>query len=149
MSDTAKKATIQQKFEDVGEYAENQISRWPKAYKFSRGTRMIDMMDEIAVLLEMAQRKYRVVTSLHEADARLAALFRLLRRSNRTKYTVTRRVDGKAARDESGSTITEEKRLVDDHTYGVWSAMLIEIGKMLGGWIKANDAAHPRSSGKE
>jgi hypothetical protein len=133
----------------VGEYADGQIMRWPKAYKYTRGTRIIDMMDEIAVLLEMAQRKYRVITSLHEADARLAALFRLLRRSNRTKYVVTRRDDGKVARGEDGKPVSDVKRLVDDHTYGVWSEMLVEIGKMLGGWIKAVDAAKPKSNGNE
>lgn len=100
---------------------------------------MIDMMDEIAVLLEMAQRKYRVITSLHEADARLAALFRLLRRSNRTTYTVTRKKGGAA----------EVKRLIDDHSYGVWAEKMIEIGKMLGGWIKAADARRNGSNGEK
>lgn len=138
-TENAKRATIQQRFEDLGEYAEAKIAQWPKMYRFTRGARMIDMMDEIAVLLEMAQRKYRVITSLHEADARLAALFRLLRRSNRTTYTVTRKKGGAA----------EVKRLIDDHSYGVWAEKMIEIGKMLGGWIKAADARRNGSNGEK
>ena len=115
----AMKAIVQQKFGDACEYGENQINQWPRQYRFTRGTRMLELMDEIAVLLEMAQRKYRIKTSLHEADARLASLFRLLRRSNCAKYKVTRRVSGKPAKDEIGAQITDMKRLVDDHTYGV------------------------------
>ena len=48
-----------------------------------------------------------------------ASLFRLLRRSNCAKYKVTRCVSGKPAKDENGAQITDMKRLVDDHTYGV------------------------------
>lgn len=56
----AMKATVQQKFGDACEYGENQINQWPRQYRFTRGTRMLELMDEIAVLLEMAQRKYRI-----------------------------------------------------------------------------------------
>ena len=115
----AMKAPVQQKFGDACEYGENQINQWPRQYRYTRGTRMLELMDEIAVLLEMAQRKYHIKTSLHEADARLAALFRLLRRSNCAKYKVTRCVSGKPAKDENGAQITDMKRLVDDHTYDV------------------------------
>ena len=143
----AMKATVQQKFGDACEYGENQINQWPRQYRFTRGTRMLELMDEIAVLLEMAQRKYRIKTSLHEADARLASLFRLLRRSNCAKYKVTRRVSGKPAKDENGAQITDMKRLVDDHTYGV--GLLIETGKMLDAWIQKVKAVPYKNDGRE
>ena len=63
----ATKATVQQKFgARAGEYGENQYQPvLPAPVPFLRGgTRMLELMDEIAVLLEMAQRKYRIRVQL-------------------------------------------------------------------------------------
>ena len=30
-----------------------------------------------------------------------------------------------------------ERRLLTDHSYGVWSEQIIEIGRLIGGWINS------------
>lgn len=45
-----------------------------------------------------------------------------LREANATKF-----------RDKRG----EQRKLLSDHTYGVWSEKVVEIGRLVGGWISS------------
>ena len=61
-------------------------------------------------------------TTLTELDTEKEILKVYLREANETTF-----------RDKRG----EMRKLLSNHTYGVWSEKVVEIGKLIGGWIQA------------
>ena len=57
----------------------------------------------------------------------------LLREANETEFN-----------DKRGG----RRKLLSDHSYGVWSAMAVEIGKLIGGWIAAIEESNKKSGNK-
>lgn len=112
--------TTGQKVEDMIDYADPIIQRWPNVYKYSLGERMLSLMYEISELCTAAELKHFKKTTLTDIDIKKAQLQKLVRRAHRTKY-----------RDKGNN----EKQLLATQNYETWSAKLVEIGRILGGWI--------------
>lgn len=60
-------------------------------------------------------------TTLQELDTEKEILKVFVRQANATEFC-----------DKKG----EKRKLLSDHTYGVWAEKLTEIGKLIGGWIQ-------------
>lgn len=116
--------SIQQKIEDMIDYATPAIQRWPKLFRYTLGERILNQMYTIAELTEAANRKYYKKNTMQEIDVKLAQLMRMVRRAARTEC-------------RAGTDSEKSYKLVDGHKYEVWSGKIIEIGKMLGGWMKS------------
>lgn len=110
---------IQQKIYDMILYAYPALEQMPKSQKFSLAQDMKHCMNEIMRLTISANKKYTKRTTLQELDIEIAALKVYLR-------------------------IAYDLRYLPPKKYEVWSGMLVEIGKMVGGWIKSQrEAAEP------
>ena len=102
---------ILQKVFDMIEYAYPALAQYPKSEKFGIVTDIKRIMDEMLELTIEAQKKYYKKTTLQELDVAIAKLKAYLRLSFILKFLPTKK-------------------------YEVWSSMVVEIGKMLGGWLK-------------
>lgn len=110
---------IQQKIYDMILYAYPALEQMPKSQKFSLAQDMKHCMNEIMRLTISANKKYTKRTTLQELDVEVASLKIYLR-------------------------IAYDLRYLPPKKYEVWSGMLVEIGKMVGGWIKSQrEAAEP------
>ena len=111
-----------QKIEDMLDYARPIIQRWPPFHKYTLGE---EIMREIYTMLRLATKarlRYMNKSTLADLDTSKAILDVYLRQANRTVF-----------HDRGGN----ERRLLTDHSYGVWSGYMEEIGKLIGGWIKS------------
>ena len=102
---------ILQKVFDMIQYAYPALAQYPKSEKFGIATDIKHILDEMLELVIEAQKKYYKKTTLHELDVTVAKLKAYLRLSFILKFLPPKK-------------------------YEVWSGMVVEIGKMLGGWIK-------------
>ena len=102
---------ILQKVFDMIQYAYPALAQYPKSEKFSLVTDIKHILDEMLELTIEAQKKYYKKTTLQELDVTIAKLKAYLRLSFILKFLPTKK-------------------------YEVWSSMVVEIGKMLGGWLK-------------
>ena len=101
-----------QKIFDMINYAYPALAQYPKSEKFSLVTDIKRVMDELLELCISAQKKYYKKTTLQEMDVCVAKLKAYLRLSFQLKF-------------------------LSMHKSEVWTGMAVEIGKMLGGWIKS------------
>lgn len=106
------KLMIRQKTTDMMLYAYPVLAQYPKSEKFSLCADIKRVMDQMLELIITAEKKYFKKTTLQDLDIEVAKLKAYIRLSHDLKYIST-------------------------HTYEVWSAKVVEIGKMLGGWMKA------------
>ena len=102
---------ILQKVFDMIQYAYPALAQYPKSEKFSLVTDIKHILDEMLELTIEAQKKYYKKTTLQELDVTIAKLKAYLRLSFILKFLPTKK-------------------------YEVWSGMVVEIGKMLGGWLR-------------
>ena len=102
---------ILQKIFDMLQYAYPALAQYPKSEKFGIATDIKHIMDEMLELTIEAQKKYFKKTTLQELDVCIAKLKAYIRLSFILKFLPVKK-------------------------YEVWSAMVVEIGKMLGGWMK-------------
>lgn len=103
---------ILQKIMDMMEYGYQALAQFPKSEKFALVTDIKRCMDQMLERTIEAQKRYYKKTTLQELDVAIAKLRAYLRLSHTLKFLPT-------------------------HKYEVWSGMVIEIGKMLGGWLKS------------
>ncbi|WP_304430138.1 diversity-generating retroelement protein Avd [Faecalibaculum rodentium] len=116
---------IQQRIYDMILYAYPSLEQMPKSQKFSLAQDMKLCMDRIMRLTITANKKYTKRTTLQELDVEIAALKIYLR-------------------------IAYDLRYLPPKKYEVWTGMLIEIGKMVGGWIRSQrEAAEPPKADAE
>lgn len=120
--------TIQEKIEDMIDYGEDRVIQFPRLYKGTLGRRILDSMYELERLAVAANRKYYKKTILQELDIENAILQCHVRRALRSKYV-----------DRNG----QQRTAINGHQYEVWSEMLAEIGRMIGGWIKSQQNTTP------
>ena len=119
MAKVKKDLLIQQKIYDMILYAYPALEQMPKSQKFSLAQDMKHCMDRIMRLTISANKKYTKRTTLQELDVEVAALKIYLR-------------------------IAYDLRYLPSKKYAVWSGMMVEIGKMVGGWIRSQrEAAEP------
>ena len=103
---------ILQKVFDMMGYAYPALAQFPKSEKFALVTDIKKSMDALLKLCITARKKYHKQTTLRDMDVELATLQAYVRLSANLGFLSPKK-------------------------YQVWSGMLVEIGKMLGGWIKA------------
>lgn len=103
---------IQQKVYDMIMYAYPAIEQFPKAQKFSLAQDMKRCLDNIMRYIIAANKKYTKKTTLQELDIEVAALKVYIRMAHELGYLPPKK-------------------------YEIWSKMAVEVGKMVGGWIKS------------
>lgn len=109
---------IVQKVFDMMEYAYPALAQYPKGEKFALVTDIKRSMDTMLERVIEAQKKYYKKTTLQELDVEIAKLKAYLRLSHQLRFLPTKK-------------------------YEVWSSMVVEIGKMLGGWLKSVNGPKP------
>ena len=103
---------ILQKAFDMIEFGYQAITQFPKSEKYALGADIKRCMHSFLELVIEAQKKYHKKTTLQNLDITLAKLRALVRLAFNLKFLATKR-------------------------YETWSAMNVELGKMVGGWIKS------------
>ena len=99
------------------EYGYVALRQFPKSERYALSTDMKRCMDEMLSLAITAQKRYYKKTTLQDLDIEIMKLRVYIRLAYRLRF-------------------------LDIQKYEVWSGLVIEIGKMLGGWIKTvNDRA--------
>lgn len=94
------------------EYAYQALAQFPKSEKFAI---VVDIKRCMNVMLEReieANKKYFKKTTLQELDVEIVKLKYYIRLAHRLKFLSTKK-------------------------YEIWSGMVVEIGRMLGGWLKS------------
>ena len=126
---TARKTTAEdvykrqcQKIEDLIEYARPILNRWPPFYRYTIGEQIYLELISLLSLATKARLKYYNKTTLQELDTEKEILKALMRQANKTVFV-----------DKKG----EQRRLLSNHSYGVWAEKMVEIGKLIGGWIQS------------
>ena len=110
------------KIEDMIDFARPIIQRWPPFYRYTLGEDIYRQMISLLRLATKARLKHYSKTTLQELDTEKEILKVFIRQANRAEYT-----------DKSG----KQRKVLSDHTYGVWSEKMVEIGKLIGGWIQS------------
>lgn len=111
-----------QKIDDMICWARPIVERWPSFHKRSLG---VDIMQEMYLMLRLATKarlKYMNKSTLGDLDTSKAVLEVLIQQANKTVFTA-----------KNG----QERRLLTDQSYGVWSEKIAEIGALIGGWINS------------
>ena len=110
--DKREELIIVTKIFDMMEYGYQALTQYPKSEKFAL---VVDIKRCMHLILERAiegQKKYFKKTTLQEMDVQLAILRAYLRLSHDLHFLPTKK-------------------------YELWSGMVVEIGRLLGGWIKS------------
>ena len=102
---------ILQKTYDMILYSQSPLNQFPKFEKHVLAAEIRKTMNNLLSLIITANKKYYKKTTLQEIDVELEKLRTFIRLSKDLKY-------------------------IDIKKYEVWSRLLTEIGRMLGGWMK-------------
>lgn len=103
---------ILQKIFDMMEYGYLALQQYPKSEKFALVTDIKRSMNTLLKRCIEAQKKYYKKTTLQDMDVEIATIRAYLRLSFQLGFLPMKK-------------------------YEVWSGMVVEIGKMLGGWLKS------------
>ena len=103
---------IKQKVFDMMLYAYPALAQFPKSEKFSLVADMKRCMNNLLEYIIEADKKYYKKTTLQMIDVELEKLKTYVRLSHKLGFLPMKK-------------------------YEYWSGLLVEIGKMLGGWIKS------------
>lgn len=102
---------LEQKILDMIEYSYIVLKNFPKSEKLAMVADIKRIEDTLLERCIEAEKKYTKKTTLQEMDISVAKLRAFIRLSFNLKF-------------------------INLHQYEVWSDKVVEIGKMLGGWIK-------------
>lgn len=122
-----------QKIADMQKHGREMIARWPRFYRDDLGVDIKKEMREMLRLATKARLKHYNKTTLAELDTEKELLKVLLREANETEF-----------RDKRG----EKRKLLSDHSYGVWVEMVVEIGRLIGGWMNAIEESSRKNGNK-
>lgn len=103
---------ILQKTFDMINYAYKALAQYPKGEKFALVVDIKRCMDLILERIIEANKKYYKKTTLQELDVEVEKLKAYIRLSYNLGFLPPKK-------------------------YEIWSSLVVEIGKMLGGWIKS------------
>lgn len=103
---------ILQKIFDMMEYAYGALAQFPKSEKFALVTDIKRSMDALLGRCIEAQKKYYKKSTLQDMDVEVMKLRAYIRLAFQLGFLPPKK-------------------------YEIWAGKLVEIGKMLGGWIKA------------
>lgn len=93
------------------EYAYGALAQFPKSEKFALVTDIKHSMDKLLERCIEAQKKYYKKTTLQDMDVEILKLRAYIRLSHQLGFLPIKK-------------------------YEIWSGQVVEIGKMLGGWLK-------------
>jgi len=108
----AEELKILQKIFDMIEYGYPALAQFPKSEKFALAADIKRCMDRMLERTIEAQKKYYKKTTLQELDVEIMKLRAYLRLSHNLGFLPRKK-------------------------YEIWSEKVVEIGKMLGGWLKS------------
>lgn len=114
MADEKENLIIQQKTEDMIAYGNQALKQFPKSERYGLAADIKQTMYHFYRLIITANKKYHKKTTLQDADIELEVLRGFLK-----------------------IAAAKEQRFLPLNKYENWSKMNNEIGRMLGGWIKA------------
>jgi len=103
---------IQQKWEDMAQYAYVALRHIPKSERFTLGAEVRQSIWKGLRLIVRANTSRDKRKFLYELDAEIKTLQSLIR----TAHSL---------------------QIIPDKKYRIWSEQLVELGRMLGGWIKS------------
>ena len=103
---------VLQKVQDMMEYAYPALAQFPKAEKFSLAQDIRHCMNQLLELTITEDKRQVKTTALEKLDVENEKLKIYIR-------------------------LAMKLRFISFHTYEVWSAKLVEIGKMIGGLVKS------------
>lgn len=103
---------ILQKSFDMMKYAYSALAQFPKSEKFALVVDIKRCMDLILERIIEGNKKYYKKTTLQELDVEINKLKAYVRLSYILGFLLTKK-------------------------YEIWSDMVVELGKMVGGWIKS------------
>lgn len=106
------KLEIQQKTFEMIEYAYTALAQFPKGEKFALAVDIKRCMNTILERVIEANKKYYKKTTLQELDVELTKLRAYIRLSYKLGFLPIKK-------------------------YEIWSEKVVELGKMVGGWIKS------------
>ena len=107
----AEELKMLQKIFDMMEYGYMALAQFPKSEKYALATDIKRCMDLILERCIEAQKKYYKKTTLQELDVEITKLKAYLR-------------------------LSFDLGFLPQKKYELWSKMAVELGKMLGGWLK-------------
>lgn len=110
---------ILQKIIDMMEYAYGALAQFPKSEKFALVTDIKHSMDILLSRCIEAQKRYYKKTTLQDMDVEVMKLRAYIRLSFQLGFLPVKK-------------------------YEIWSEKMVEIGKMLGGWIKSVKESNSR-----
>jgi len=108
-----------QKILDMMDYAYIALRQFPKSEKYALATDIKRCMDLILGYAITAQKRYYKRTTLQEMDVEIAKLRAYIR-------------------------LSYNQRFISMDKYQNWSDMVVEIGRMLGGWLKTVNSQKSR-----
>jgi four helix bundle protein len=108
----AEELKILQKIFDMMEYGYGALAQYPKSEKFALVADIKRSMDRMLERTIEAHKKYYKKTTLQELDVEIMKLKAYLRLSKNLGFLPMKK-------------------------YEIWSEKVVEIGKMLGGWLKS------------
>ena len=103
---------IDEKCREMMMYGYNAVQQFPKHEKHVLGAEIRLSMLNVQRLIITAYKRYHKKTTLTDLDIELSILRRRVR-------------------------LAKDLRYIDVKRYRLWSEKLVEIGKMVGGWIRA------------
>lgn len=110
---------ILQKIFDMMEYAYGALAQFPKSEKFALVTDIKHSMDILLSRCIEAQKRYYKKTTLQDMDVEVMKLRAYIRLSFQLGFLPVKK-------------------------YEIWSEKMVEIGKMLGGWIRSVKESNSR-----
>ena len=101
-----------QKVQDMMIYGYPMLRQFPKAEKFSLAQDIRESMNQLLRYTVTEDKKHSKKTTIEYMDIENGVLQSYIRIANKLGF-------------------------ISDHSYGVWSEKLVEIGKMIGGLLKS------------
>ncbi len=108
--------SIEEKSLEMIKYGYIALKQFPKHERHGLASEIRSTMWSIQRLIVTAIKRYHKKTTLSNLDIELAVLRRQVR-------------------------ISKDLRYIDIKRYQLWSSKIVEIGRMLGGWIKQTRAS--------
>lgn len=109
------------KIEEMVDLAYQMIPNWPAVFRYTRGEKILEILDAMEDQCIAANLKYFKKTTLQELD--------ILNHKLRVKIRDAR---SKAYTDRKG----KRRTLLSPGGYELWAGLSIETGKLIGAWIE-------------
>ena len=122
------------KIEEMTDLAYQIIPNWPAVFRYTRGEKILQILDEMEDRCITAHLKYYKKTTLQELDILNHKLQLKIRDARRKTYT-----------DRSG----KRRTLLQPGGYERWAGLSVETGKIIGSWIeKQKEKGKEKDSGQ-